>query len=111
MSEAGAAIIVYCSVPDTATGERLARHLVEYRLAACVSLIPGVISTYRWQGRVETAGEALLMIKARADDYPRLESALRSQHPYELPEIITVPVTGGLAEYLHWINSENNEAP
>ena len=110
MSEASDVIVVYCTVPDTATGERLAGHLVEYRLAACVNLLPGVTSTYRWQDKVETDTEALLMIKARAGDYARLESAIRSQHPYELPEIITVPVNGGLAEYLDWVRTTDNEA-
>jgi periplasmic divalent cation tolerance protein len=110
MSEASDVIVVYCTVPDTATGERLANQLVEYRLAACVTLIPGVTSVYRWQGQVENARESLLMIKARAGDYARLESAIRSQHPYELPEIITVPVNGGLAEYLDWVRTTDNEA-
>lgn len=111
MSQASDIVVVYCTVPDTATGERLAGHLVEYRLAACVTLIPAVTSVYRWQGQVEKAGECLLMIKARSADYVRLEGAIRSQHPYELPEIITVPVSGGLAEYLDWVRTTDNEAP
>ncbi len=110
MGDTSDAIIVYSTVPDRDTGERIAGQLLEYRLAACVSLIPGVISHYRWRGKVEHANEVLMMIKARARDYPRLESALRSQHPYELPEIIMVPVSGGLAEYLHWIDTHNDEA-
>lgn len=110
MSQDSDVIVVYCTVPDNASGERLAGHLVEYRLAACVTLIPAVTSVYRWQGRVETACESLLMIKARAGDYAPLESAIRSQHPYELPEIITVPVNGGLAEYLDWVRTTDNEA-
>jgi periplasmic divalent cation tolerance protein len=111
MSDACDVIIVYCTVPDTATGERIARHLVEYRLAACVNLMPGVTSIYRWKGQVETATEALLMVKANRPDYPRLESAIRSQHPYELPEIIAVSVTEGLAGYLDWVRTTSNEAP
>ncbi len=111
MSEARDVVIVYCTVPDTDTGQRIASHLVEYRLAACVTLIPGVTSVYRWKGEVETATEALLMIKARAADYARLETAVRSQHPYELPEIIAVPVSDGLTEYLDWVRTSNNEAP
>jgi periplasmic divalent cation tolerance protein len=111
MSEVRDVVIVYCTVPDTDTGERIAAHLVEYRLAACVSLIPGVTSVYRWQGRVETQTEALLMIKTRRADYARLETAIRSQHPYELPEIIAVPVSNGLTEYLDWVRTSNYEAP
>ena len=110
MSQPSDIIVVYCTVPDSATGERIAARLVEYRLVACVSLLPGVTSIYRWQGRVETATESLLMIKACADDYPRLEAAILSQHPYELPEIITVPVNGGLPAYLDWVRTLDNEA-
>ncbi|MGD8674101.1 MAG: divalent-cation tolerance protein CutA [Thiogranum sp.] len=105
MSEASDVIIVYCTVPDADTGQHIARHLVEYRLAACVNLLPGVTSTYRWQDKVETDTEALLMIKARSAGYAQLESAIRSQHPYELPEIIAVPVTDGLGEYLDWVRT------
>ena len=105
MTDAADVIIVYCTVPDTNTGERIARQLVEYRLAACVNLLPGVTSVYRWKGRVETEAEVLLMIKARAADYKQMETAIRSQHPYELPEIIAVPVTDGLGEYLDWVRT------
>jgi periplasmic divalent cation tolerance protein len=111
MSEARDVIIVYCTVPDTDTGQRIASHLVEYGLAACVNLIPGVTSVYRWKGQVQTDTEALLMIKAREVDYARLETAIRSQHPYELPEIIAVSLTAGLTEYLDWVRTSNNEAP
>lgn len=103
-------VIVYCTVPDSDTGQRIASHLVEYRLAACVNVIAGVMSVYRWQGQVESTAEALLMIKARAADYTRIETAIRSQHPYELPEIIAVSVTAGLAQYLDWVHTSNNEA-
>jgi len=96
-------IIIYCSVPDTGTGERIARQLVEYRLAACVTLLPGATSLYRWNDQVETAAEVLLMIKARAINYTRVEAAIRRLHPYELPEIIAVPIIDGLDEYLDWV--------
>ena len=103
--------VIFCTVPDAASGERIARHLVEYRLAACVNLIPGVTSVYRWKGRVETGSEALLKIKAKAGNYQKIETAIRSQHPYELPEIIAVPVSDGLAEYLDWVRNPQDEAP
>jgi periplasmic divalent cation tolerance protein len=103
--------VIFCTVPDAATGERIARHLVEYRLAACVNVIPGITSVYRWQGQVETGSEALLKIKAKTANYKKIETAIRSQHPYELPEIIAVPVSVGLAEYLDWVRIQNDEAP
>ena len=104
-------LVIFCTVPDAATGERIAQHLVEYRLAACVNVIPGIISVYRWQGRVETGSEALMKIKATAGSYRKIETAIRSQHPYELPEIIAVPVSEGLADYLDWVRIQHEEAP
>ena len=78
MSKPQDVVIVYCTVPDADAGQRIAGHLVEYGLAACVTLVPGVTSIYRWKGRTETDTEALLMIKARAADYKALETAIRS---------------------------------
>jgi periplasmic divalent cation tolerance protein len=95
--------MVFCTVADNATGRRIANALVENRLAACVNLLPGLESTYRWQGQVEHDSEALLLIKVRAADYAELEAAILALHPYELPEIIAVPVTGGLPAYLDWV--------
>lgn len=86
--------------------ERLARRCVEARLAACVSIIPGLRSVYRWQGQVETAEESLLVIKTRQGHYPALEALIRTHHPYELPEIVAVPVTLGSTPYLEWILRE-----
>jgi periplasmic divalent cation tolerance protein len=103
MSNANDIHIVLCTVPDTGTGQRIASRLVEYRLAACVNLLPAIQSVYRWQGAVHSDEEALLMIKARAADYPELEAAILESHPYELPEIIAVPLAGGLPRYLDWI--------
>jgi periplasmic divalent cation tolerance protein len=111
MSNADDVLVIFCTVPDAASGERIARQLVEYRLAACVNVIPGVTSVYRWQGQVETGSEALLKIKAKAGNYQKIETAIRSQHPYELPEIIAVPVSDGLAEYLDWVRNPQDEAP
>lgn len=101
--------IVFCTVPDPDTGRRIAAHLVEYRLAACVNLLPGIESCYRWQGEVQRDNEALLMIKTCAADYPGVEAAILELHPYELPEIIAVPLTGGLPAYLDWV-SKHGEA-
>lgn len=81
----------------------MAQTLVEERLAACVNIVPGVRSVYRWQGRLERDDESLIMIKTTAQRYGALQDRLRSLHPYELPEIVAVPITTGLADYLHWI--------
>jgi periplasmic divalent cation tolerance protein len=76
---------------------------VERELAACVNILPAVSSVYQWQGQVETSSEALLLIKTAANRYPDLEQAIRALHPYELPEIVTVPVQDGLQPYLDWV--------
>ena len=107
MTRAADIHVVLCTVPDADTGQRIAAHLVEYRLAACVNLLPGLRSVYRWQGQVQTDEEALLMIKARAADYPKLETAILELHPYELPEIIAVPLIDGLPRYLDWVFNQN----
>ena len=102
--------IVLCTVPDAATGETLARALVEARLAACVNLLPGLTSIYRWQGQVQRDSELLLMAKTRRDCFAPLCTTLRGLHPYELPEIIAVPMIDGLPTYLSWID-QSLESP
>lgn len=102
--------IVFCTVPDTDTGHRIAAQLVEYGLAACVNLIPGIESVYRWKGQLEQESEVLLMIKSRSADYTDVEATISALHPYELPEIIAVPLNNGLPEYLDWVRSIKNEA-
>ncbi|VAW76175.1 Periplasmic divalent cation tolerance protein CutA [hydrothermal vent metagenome] len=102
--------VIFCSVPDAGSGERIARYLVEHRLVACVNVIPGITSVYRWEGKVTADSEALLKIKATAGSYQAIETAIRSQHPYELPEIIAVPVSNGWSEYLDWIRIQHDEA-
>jgi len=89
--------------PDRA--EELASMLVDSHLAACVNIIPSVTSFYHWQGSVQQDNESLMVIKCAAGSYARLEERLRRAHPYELPEIITVPRVGGLTEYLQWVRS------
>lgn len=99
-------LLVLNTCPDRETAGTIARALVEQGLAACVNVVPGIESVYRWQDRIETEAEALLLIKTRARAYSRLEAALRRLHPYELPEIIAVSIDGGISEYLSWINNE-----
>jgi periplasmic divalent cation tolerance protein len=103
--------IVLCTVPDTATGEILGRQLVEAGLAACVNLIPGLTSIYRWQGRLQQDAEVLMLIKTRHDRFGALSAALRQAHPYELPEIIAVPLSAGLPAYLDWLNQTLDPNP
>jgi periplasmic divalent cation tolerance protein len=91
-SETSGAIVVLVTVPDAETARNLARQLVHERLAACVNIIPGITSIYRWEGAVEETGEVLLVMKTTADRYEALESAIRSRHPYDVPEILALPV-------------------
>jgi periplasmic divalent cation tolerance protein len=109
MSTANDIQIVFCTVPDSDTGHRIAAQLVEYGLAACVNLIPGIESVYRWRGQLEKASEVLLMIKSRSADYADVEAAIEALHPYELPEIIAVPLSNGLPGYLDWVATVRNE--
>lgn len=100
--------IVYCTCPDLAAAQTIADSLVDEGLAACVSILPGVHSTYRWQGQRESAQEVLLMIKTTTAAYQQLETRVLRLHPYELPELIAVPITQGLAAYLAWIDDNTN---
>ncbi len=99
------AILVLTACPDEATAARIARDLVESGLAACVSRLPGVHSTYRWEGRVQDEPEVLLIIKTLATRFETLEMRLKSLHPYQVPEIIALPVVKGSSEYLAWLQA------
>ncbi|GAB6043974.1 divalent-cation tolerance protein CutA [Endothiovibrio diazotrophicus] len=102
--------LVLCTVPDREVGERIASALVERRLAACVNLVAGVTSFYGWQGRVEREEELQLLIKTSAARYPELERTIVELHPYELPEVVAVPLSEGLPGYLAWID-QNTGTP
>lgn len=99
-------VLVLTNLPDHASADSLARSLLEQRLAACVNLLPAVQSLYRWQGAIETAQEVALWIKTSQARYAELEAAIRAAHPYELPEIIALPVVAGLPAYLAWVHAE-----
>lgn len=101
-----AAILVLTSLPDHATASELAASLVTGRLAACVNVGAPVESMYHWKGQIEMAREVPVTIKTRSALYDAVEAAIRARHPYELPEIVAVPVTHGHARYLDWIASE-----
>lgn len=98
--------LVLNTCPDLETARRLAQALVQQRLAACVNIVPAVHSVYEWQGKVHQDPECLLHIKTRAERYPALEAFLRQHHPYELPEIVAVPLQAGLPDYLAWIDRQ-----
>ena len=99
------ALLVFTNAPDRAIAEKIARTLVEQKLAACVNILAGCMSIYRWDGIVETAAEVPLLIKTRAEIYPEVEAAIKGLHPYELPEIVALPIERGSREYLDWINA------
>ena len=98
-------LLVLTTLPDADTAARVARALVEGGHAACVSIGAPVRSVYVWQGALEDASEVPLAIKTSADAYDALETALRALHPYELPEIVALPVTRGLPAYLQWVDA------
>jgi periplasmic divalent cation tolerance protein len=102
----GAAILVLTNMPDAASARSLARSLVEAHLAACVNIGAPVESLYHWHGEIETAREVPVVVKTLTERYREVEAAIRAQHPYELPEIIAVPLSDGLAPYLDWIAAE-----
>lgn len=95
--------ILFCTCPDARTAQTIAETLVEERLAACVNVLPGVQSIYRWEGAIERADEVLLMIKTVEERRESLQARLLALHPAELPELIAVEVVGGLAAYLDWV--------
>ncbi len=99
-------LLVMTNLPDALSAARLTRQIIESNAAACVNQLAPCISTYRWQDQVETASEVPLLIKTTVTAYPSLETLIRAVHPYELPEIIAIPVSAGLPAYLEWVNQE-----
>ena len=99
-------LIVITNCPDEETANAIALAVVEEKLAACVNILPRVQSIYRWQGVVESAAEIPLLIKATTRNYPALEARIKALHPYDVPEIIAVPIARGLPAYLNWVAAE-----
>jgi periplasmic divalent cation tolerance protein len=99
-------LLVLTNVPERAVAERLADMLIDKQLAACVNIRAPCRSVYRWKGAVQRDEEHPMLIKTTAERYPALEKALREEHPYELPEIIAVPIERGLPAYLDWVATE-----
>jgi periplasmic divalent cation tolerance protein len=98
-----APVIVLSAVGAQPDAERIARALVEERVAACVNIVPGVVSVYRWKGVVEKEDELLLVIKTIGERVEQLKARLLQLHPYELPEVVVIPIGGGHGAYLEWI--------
>ncbi|MDP2759064.1 MAG: divalent-cation tolerance protein CutA [Sideroxyarcus sp.] len=96
-------LLVITTLPDRASGERIAAALVTAGIAACVNMLGECTSVYHWQGKLEHANEVPLLIKTTRAAYPQLEQVLRELHPYELPEIIALPISAGLPAYLNWV--------
>lgn len=103
-------LLVFTNLPDAAAAGKLAARLVEARLAACVNVLAPCRSTYRWNGAIEQAEEVPVLAKTTTARYGALEAAIRELHPYELPEIVAVPVARGLPDYLAWVAAETKPA-
>ena len=96
-------IVILCTLPSETDAEKIATHLIENRLAACCNIIPGLRSIYRWKDKIESDDEFLLLIKSAEERYPEIEKAIIKMHPYDVPEIIALPLEAGSQTYLHWI--------
>lgn len=101
--------IVFCTVPDVEHGRKIAFHLVEYHLAACVNIVPEVLSVYRWEEQTRQDNEVLLKIKTTTANHGALLEAITALHPYELPEIVAVPLSAGHPGYLDWLKNSCKE--
>ncbi|MEH8219107.1 divalent-cation tolerance protein CutA [Aeromonas veronii] len=102
------AIVVLCTCPDQTSADLLCAQLLNQRLAACINQLPGVTSVYRWQGKVERATEIQLIIKSRQSRFAELQACIQVNHPYEVPELLALPVSAGLPAYLDWLNGETS---
>ena len=100
--------VVLCTCPDSATAESLAHGLVSEQLAACVNIIPEIRSVFRWEGKVRSESEQLMVIKTTPGKYQALESWLQENHPYDVPEVLMLPVNKGLDSYLAWVIDETS---
>lgn len=110
MTEEAKHILVLSTCPGSISSKKIAQELVTEKLAACVNVIPGVQSFFSWVGKVDTANEYMLVIKTTRECYPALEKKIKKIHPYELPEIIAVPIDTGFAGYLDWITKNSEKS-
>lgn len=100
-------LLLMTNLPDATSAETLAERLVETRLAACVNQLSPCRSVYRWQGSIETATEVPLLIKTMHSRYAEIEALVRELHPYDVPELIAVPIVAGFPDYLNWVRQES----
>lgn len=110
MTKETESLIVLNTCPGSITAKNIATDLVANKAAACVQVIPAIQSYFRWVGKVDSKEEYLLIIKTTVACYPEVEKSIKALHPYELPEIVAVPISTGLAGYLQWIN-DSTQAP
>ena len=103
MTEGRGPLVVLVTAPSEAIALELGQRLVDDRLAACVSVVPGVTSIFMWEGKREEASEALLVIKTRAERYPALQQRVLELHPYSVPEVLALAVEAGAPAYLRWV--------
>lgn len=96
-------LLAVSTFPDRETAQRISNQLVTEKFAACANILPGIESIYRWKEKIETGSETLVLFKVSEDRQSALQEKLRSLHPYDVPEIIFVPISSGLPEYLHWV--------
>ena len=97
------AVVILCTAPDQATAQQLASLALEARLAACVTLLPGATSCYLWQGRIEQSSEVQMLLKCDSNHQQALCDLLKAAHPYDVPELLALPVHHGDSEYLSWL--------
>lgn len=102
-------LLVMTNMPDAPSAQQLGRRLVESRLAACVNCLPGVHSVYRWQGTIEQADEVAVLIKTTSSHYDELAAAIKALHPYDVPEIIAIPVSAAWPAYAAWVVQETRK--
>lgn len=105
MSDEPHYLLVLSTCPDQGSANHIAKVVVTEKRAACVNIVPGITSCFFWEGKMDTDDELLLIMKTTAENYPALETLIKEAHPYELPEIIAVPIRTGHSGYLDWITS------
>ncbi|NNJ91487.1 MAG: divalent-cation tolerance protein CutA [Gammaproteobacteria bacterium] len=96
-------VIIYCTCPDIETARKISRLLISQHMAACINQVPGITSIYEWEGKIEENNEVLLLIKSTEERFDAIQRLVIEEHSYELPELIAVPVSKGLPDYLDWI--------
>jgi len=100
------ALLVFTTLPNADAALELARNLVQERLAACANIMPAIRSIYKWQGKIQDENEVLVLLKTKHDQFERLKSRILELHPYEVPEVLAIPVEQGYGAYLEWLTRE-----